>query len=95
MSLQQNQPSRSDSIDEQLSLFSIAYARDKAWSQTLELTLSDDDRRGQIINERDARVTTFAQTLVRPPKVSIRFLLRMIRILERGDTPMRIRILSD
>lgn len=79
------------SVDERLSLFSISYARDKAWNQTLELILATPDTREAMINERDENVAAFAQCLIRPRKVSIRLLLGLVRMLERGNTVARIR----
>jgi len=83
------------SLDERLSLFSITYARDKAWNQTLELLLSDPEKKNALIQERDANVSDFALQLIRPKKASIRWLLWMIRVLERKDTATRIRLLGD
>lgn len=83
------------SIDERLSLFSISYARDKAWNQTLELILAIPAEKNGLIEERDAKVSIFAQHLVRPPKIFVRLLLWIIRRLERGDTASRIRLLHD
>lgn len=82
-------------IDERLSLFSITYARDKAWSQTLELELAGAEHRQSHIDQRDAAVADFAKRLLRPSKFSIRLLLLAIRALERGDVASRLRILRD
>jgi hypothetical protein len=83
------------SLDERLSLFSITYARDKAWNQTLELLLADPNQKTALIQERDEKVSAFATYLVRPPKASIRCLLWLIRCLERKDIATRIRLLNE
>lgn len=82
------------SIDESLSLFSISYARDKAWTQTLELLLADGQSRPSLIADRDQSVSRFANCLARPNKLSIRLLLAFVRLLERGDISSRIRIMQ-
>ncbi len=82
------------SIDEQLSLFSIRYARDKAWAQMLELALADERTKQAVIDERDRAVAAFASYLVRPPKFLIRLLLWLVRLLEKGSIPDRINILA-
>ncbi|MBK1878084.1 DUF5995 family protein [Pelagicoccus mobilis] len=81
-------------IDEKLSLFSIGYARDKAWTQTLELSLSNGSEQLKLIAERDQAVANFSSSLVRPPKISLRILLRLIRLLERGRVSDRIKTLD-
>jgi hypothetical protein len=81
-------------IDESLSLFSIAYARDKAWTMALELFLAEEDPQKKIIDSRDQKVSGFSAQLVRPPRISIRMLLWFIRRLERGDVASRIRKLN-
>lgn len=83
------------SIDESLSIFSISYARDKAWSQTLELMLSNPTDRERLIEQRDLSVANFANCLIKPSKLWIRLILTFVRLLERGDIPERIRILKN
>lgn len=83
------------SIDEQLSLFSISYARDKAWTQMLELSLADKERKQQIIAKRDQAVADFASHLIRPPKATLRLILWFVRLFETGNTSDRIQILAD
>lgn len=83
------------SIDEQLSLFSIRYARDKAWAQMLEISVADKEKKQSIIDERDHAVATFAKLLIRPPKRLIRILLWFVRLLEKGGIRDRIKILSE
>lgn len=82
------------SIDEDLSLFSIAYARDNAWTQTLELSVADSSRRTVIIESRDIAVANFAARLAKPNKLRIRLLLWLARLLERKDIASRIQILA-
>ena len=82
------------SIDEKLSLFSISYARDKAWAQVLELSLADESRKQQIIDERDQAVSDFAIHLIHPPKWYLHLLLSFVRLLEKGTIPSRIKILA-
>lgn len=81
-------------VDEKLSLFSIEYARDKAWTQALELIISDPDSRDALVEERDRKVARFSSKLVRSPKLTVRALLGMVRLLEKGDTAWRIDILN-
>ena len=81
-------------IDESMSIFSIGYARDRAWSQTLELALASPAEATELIKSRDADVARFAQCLVRPPKLWTRNLLRLVRLLERGSVAGRIQILN-
>lgn len=81
-------------IDEKLSIFSINYARDKAWTQTLELSLATPCKREALINERDEAVSTFSNKLVRPPHLAPRLMLVAIRLLEKGDTKKRILLLD-
>ncbi|MBD5780534.1 hypothetical protein IEN85_13620 [Pelagicoccus sp. NFK12] len=81
-------------IDENLSIFSIAYARDKAWTQTLELCLSSDAHREDMISRRDLAVAAFSRCIANPKKLSVRLILLAIRILERGDVSTRIKILD-
>lgn len=80
-------------MDESLSLFSIEYARDRAWTQALELILARDAARDTLIDQRDAAVARFSQRLARPRKPLLRLLLRLIRIAEKGDVPSRIHVL--
>lgn len=81
------------SIDEQLSLFSIGYARDKAWSQALELIVSALSQHKKLIEERDQSVAKFATHLIHPPKFRIRLILWLVRLLERGTIETRLKIL--
>ncbi len=81
-------------IDEQLSIFSIAYARDKAWTQTLELSLATPEQQVEMIAARDRSVSKFSTYINRPPKRLIRLILFAIRILERGRVSDRIKILD-
>lgn len=81
------------SRDEKLSMFSIGYARDRAWNQTLELCLADPERRVSILQERDEAVASFAGCLVRPASVWIRMILLLVRAFERGDVRKRIQML--
>lgn len=82
------------SVDEKLSLYSIAYARDKAWTQTLELSYADQNTAKSMIAERDQAVARFAQKIIRPKKLSLRILLICIRLLEKGNVTDRLRILD-
>ncbi len=81
-------------VDEKLSIYSIAYARDKAWTQTLELALAPSSQRAQMIIDRDHSVAKFSRYLLEPKKISIRILLLAIRILERRDVGERIKLLD-
>ncbi|EDY82576.1 hypothetical protein VDG1235_2199 [Verrucomicrobiia bacterium DG1235] len=81
-------------IDERLSIYSITYARDKAWTQTLELSLADEPTSAALIAKRDKSVASFAKHLVHPPRLSIRILLPFVRLLERGNIATRIKILD-
>lgn len=82
------------SIDEQFSMFSVSYARDKAWTQTLELCAGGPGRRDGLIRQRDAAVSEFAQGLIRPPGFLIRFAVRLLRLFERGTTAEKVRLLA-
>jgi len=79
-------------IDEQISLFSIRYARDKAWTQALELAQADATQGQAILDDRDAVVSKFSSRLAQPNRLSIRLLLGIVRLLEKGNIPTRIRI---
>ncbi|MDQ8185573.1 DUF5995 family protein [Pelagicoccus sp. SDUM812002] len=81
-------------IDEKLSIYSIAYARDKAWTQTLELSLASSENQSQLILERDIAVARFSACLRNPKRLSVRLILLAIRLLERGDTAYRIKLLD-
>ena len=81
-------------IDEKLSIFSINYARDKAWTQTLELSLSHADRMPELIRERDQAVATFSKQLASPQSLTVRLLLLAIRTLERATISERIKLLD-
>ncbi|MDQ8179252.1 DUF5995 family protein [Pelagicoccus sp. SDUM812005] len=81
-------------IDEKLSIYSIAYARDKAWTQTLELSLASPEKRDQLIAERDTAVARFSECLTSPAQLSVRLLLLVVRVLERGNVASRIKILN-
>lgn len=81
-------------VDERLSLFSIAYARDKAWSQCLELVLADEVTKRELILERDLGVSRFSAELIRPSGFGMRLLLKIVRSFERGDVRTRIQILG-
>ncbi len=81
--------------DESLSLFSIEYARDKAWTQTLELICATDEERQALVLERDRKVAGFSSRLVRPPKWWMRLLLRTVRFMEKGDVAWRIGVLNE
>ncbi|MCH6255693.1 DUF5995 family protein [Puniceicoccaceae bacterium K14] len=82
------------SIDEQLSLFSLHYARDKAWTQMLELVTDGNNPESKIIPNRDKLVAQFSSKLIHPPKRLLRILLWLVRILERGRVKDRIDILA-
>ncbi|MFP4282073.1 MAG: DUF5995 family protein [Opitutales bacterium] len=77
-------------IDEQLSIFSLRYARAGAWTQALELALAKGEERERLTAARDAAVADFAHCLVRPPSLRARWLLRLVRWLERGDVRWRL-----
>lgn len=81
-------------IDERLSIFSIAYARDRAWAQTLEHCFATPEQRVEQIRARDLAVSKFSKQIAIPPRLSIRLLLLAIRILERGTVPTRIKLLD-
>ncbi len=81
-------------LDERLSIYSIAYARDKAWTQTLELCLTPLEKRPNLIIQRDRSVSDFAKHLCNPPKKLIRLVLLIIRLMERGSVSKRIKILD-
>jgi hypothetical protein len=80
--------------DESLSLFSIKYARDKAWTQALELMVADDPTRGRLIQDRDAAVAGFSARIARPRRFTLRLLIRLIRMAEIGNVPWRIGVLK-
>ncbi|MDQ8204483.1 DUF5995 family protein [Pelagicoccus sp. SDUM812003] len=82
-------------IDESISLFSIGYARDKAWAQTLELLLGGQVSYDEQIMTRDRSVAGFGKALAEPTKRCIRILLLLVRVLERGNVSDRIRILNE
>ena len=81
-------------VDEQLSIYSIAYARDKAWTQALELSLAPPRQQTQLIADRDRSVARFSQCLSRPRSLPVRLLLLAIRFFERGDVRSRIELLE-
>jgi hypothetical protein len=82
------------SIDEQLSMFSISYARGKAWTQTLELCASDPGSRAALIRQRDEAVSGFARKLIRPRGFLVRLSLLLLRMFERGATAQKVRQLA-
>ncbi len=82
-------------VDESISLFSIEYARDKAWTQALELIVADDGTRDDLIDQRDKAVAGFSGRIARPRKLTLRILIRLIRLAEKGDVPWRIGILKN
>jgi hypothetical protein len=81
-------------IDEGLSIFSIGYARDKAWTQALELSLTPEADWDAAIKDRDEAVAAFARDLVSPPRRTARLLLFLVRWLERGDVRWRLDCLA-
>lgn len=81
-------------VDEKLSIYSIAYARDKAWTQTLELSLASVAQQTQMIADRDLAVAKFSDRLETPKKRMARLLLLAIRLLEHGSVSERIKILD-
>jgi len=83
------------SVDDSLSMFSIRYARDKAWTQFLELMLAGPGQHEALIQARDIRVAGFSRHLVHPPSMKIRILLRLVRLLEKGSISGRIKILQE
>jgi hypothetical protein len=82
------------SIDERLSIFSIEYARDRAWTQCLELLLSSRTDWPGRIRERDRKVAAFSSRLAHPGRVRVRILLRLVRLLEKGSVSWKINTLS-
>jgi hypothetical protein len=82
------------SIDEQLSMFSIGYARDKAWTQTLELCVTGPAGHDALIQRRDEAVAAFARRLIRPGSWLIRICLVLLRLFERGSTADKIGLLA-
>jgi hypothetical protein len=81
-------------VDESLSLFSLEYARDKAWTQALELIVTDGNARETLIAGRDKAVAGFSNRIARPRKLTLRMLIRLIRLTEKGDVPWRIHVLG-
>ncbi|HKJ89896.1 MAG TPA: DUF5995 family protein [Oceanipulchritudo sp.] len=82
-------------VDESLSLFSIEYARDKAWTQALELIVADEPTREALIAQRDKAVAGFSSRIARPRNLTLRLLIRLIRLAEKGDLPWRIEVLKN
>jgi len=82
------------SIDEQFSLFSISYARDKAWTQTLELSASAESDRPAQIRQRDEAVAEFAQKLIKPGGFLVKLCVFLLRLFERGTTAEKVRLLA-
>ncbi|MBC2605305.1 DUF5995 family protein [Pelagicoccus albus] len=81
-------------IDETLSIFSIGYARDKAWTQTLELCLLDDLKQVEHIKARDKAVANFARHISHPPSRLARIILFFVRVFGKGSIKDRILILD-
>ena len=77
------------SIDERLSIFSLHYARDAAWTQALELHLADAKTREDLLEARDTAVAAFSAKILRPPSRRARLLLLAVRSLEKGDVRWR------
>jgi len=82
------------SIDEQLSMFSISYARDKAWTQTLEFCASQPGSRAALVRQRDEDVSSFAQKLIKPRGFLVRLCIFLLRLFERGTTADKLRQLA-
>jgi hypothetical protein len=81
-------------VDEQLSMFSIGYARDKAWTQTLELSASETGSRVALIQRRDEAVAAFARRLIEPRSFPVKASVVLLRLFERGTTSEKIRLLA-
>ena len=81
-------------FDERLSIFSIEYARDRAWAQCLELLLSRRADWPERIRERDHKVADFSSRLAYPGRIRVRILLKLIRLLEKGSVAWKIDALS-
>lgn len=81
--------------DERLSLFSLRYARDKAWQNAKAYhALDSSAEREAFIARRDEAVARFGRCIARPPSLLLRINLAMIRLLERGNVADRIRVLA-
>ncbi|MEM9158347.1 MAG: DUF5995 family protein [Verrucomicrobiota bacterium] len=81
--------------DEKLALFSLQYARDKAWQQALELAhTKSPDHESQLISERDQAIASFAQKIAHPPLFLARLLLAFVRLCEKQTIPQRIQTLA-
>ncbi len=77
--------------DEALADFSIDIAREGAWKVATDLAFKDKSRDTYIV-DLDTRVEAFGKKIYRPGRF-FRFLLKFIRLTERGDVRSRIEIL--
>ncbi|WP_298418492.1 DUF5995 family protein [uncultured Kordia sp.] len=73
--------------------FSMKLARDGAWKYATLLADSPEVDWAKLISERDEKVTKKAQ-IVSNPGFLIRFLLKIIRLEERGSIETKIEILE-
>lgn len=81
-------------VDESMSLFSIDYARDKAWTQALELIVAVPATRESLIAHRDSAVAGFSGRIAQPRPYTLRLLIRLIRMAEKGDVRWRIGVMK-
>jgi hypothetical protein len=56
--------------------------------------VADGQTRDTLIAQRDQAVAGFSNRIARPRRLSIRLLLRLIRLAEKGDVPWRIGVLK-
>jgi len=73
--------------------FSMKLARDGAWKYATSLADSPETNWPQLITERDEKVIKKAQ-IISNPEFLIRFLLKIIRLEERGSIKTKIEILE-
>jgi len=71
--------------DEKIINFSIRKARDFAWLNAMELALLNKESRESRTIEIDKRVVQLSEMIKKPPGKVLRFILKVISILENND----------
>ena len=81
-------------VDEAVSNFSLARARDDAWSFATRLESLDGDRRGAAIDAKDRETARRADKILTPGGLWVVPVLVLVRLREDGDVSSVIEVLS-
>ena len=80
--------------DEMLVEFSIATARDGAWSFAEELSLKENADYDNCVHSRDERIQQLGSSIAKPRGFLLKFIVKLIRLFEKKNVAAIIKILG-